>query len=110
MDVKGGMGINALEDVYQVHIGIDVFKGMAVFTFIYGDADLITFKTSRAVRQEKLSSQQIHEILLENLGADLAQLDLRAASFTFHRDGKFFPSEIRGIKKTLRELHDLPRR
>jgi hypothetical protein len=93
----------------QVHIGIDVFKGMAVFTFIYGDADLITFKTSRAVRQEKLSSQQIHEILLENLGADLAQLDLRAASFTFHRDGKFFPSEIRGIKNTLRELHDLYR-
>jgi len=93
----------------QVHIGIDVFKGMAVFTFIYGDADLITFKTSRAVRQEKLSAQQVHEILLENLGADLSQLDLKATSFTFHRDGKFFLSEIRGIKKTLGELHDLYR-
>lgn len=91
----------------QVHVGIDVFKGMAVFTFIYGDAELITFKTSRAVRQEKLSSQQVHEILLENLGADLTELNLRAVSFTFHRDGKFFQSEIKGIKKTLCELHRL---
>ena len=90
----------------QVHVGIDVFKGMAVFTFIYGDAELITFKPSKARRAEKLSGEQVYEVLIENLGPDLAQLDMRARSITFHRDGRLYETELRGIRRALNELRD----
>jgi argonaute-like protein len=88
----------------QVHIGIDVYKGMAVFTFIYGDAELITFKTSKAIRHEKLSEDQVWEALVENLGADLAQLDFKPSTIIIHRDGKLYESELRGIKRGVDDL------
>jgi hypothetical protein len=88
----------------QVHVGIDVYKGMAVFTFIYGDAELITFKTGKAIRPEKLSEDQVWQALVENLGADLAQLNLRPSSLVIHRDGKIYESELRGIERAVNDL------
>lgn len=91
---------------HEVHVGIDVYKGVAVFTFIYGDADLITFRVSRATRPEKLSADHVAEILTENLGADLAQLRLTPKSIIFHRDGLIFDSEIRGINRAISYLQN----
>lgn len=89
---------------HDVHVGIDVYKGVAVFTFIYGDADLITFRVSRATRAEKLSADHVAEVLVENLGADLTQRGLTPRSIVFHRDGLIFDSEIRGINRAIGRL------
>jgi hypothetical protein len=97
---------------HRVHVGIDVYKGMAVFTFIYGDADLITFVTSKADREEKLSTDQVEEVLFENIGPALTDLDLYPPSIVFHRDGKVFDTELlgieRGLKRIRRQHHCLP--
>ena len=89
---------------HEVHVGIDVYKGVAVFTFIYGDADLITFRVSKATRAEKLSAEQVEEVLIENLGADLSQLGLMPKTIVFHRDGLAFDSEVRGINRAISRL------
>jgi hypothetical protein len=91
---------------HDVHVGIDVYKGVAVFTFVYGDADLITFHVSKASRPEKLSENHVKQILVENLGADLAQLCLKPRSIIFHRDGQIFDSEIRGINSAIAYLQN----
>jgi hypothetical protein len=91
---------------HEVHVGIDVYKGIAVFTFIYGDADLITFRVSKSTRDEKLSADLVKEVLIENLGADLTQLSLKPKSIVFHRDGLIFDSEIRGIDQTIDYLQN----
>lgn len=96
------LGEGALRN--QVHVGIDVYKGNAVFTFIYGDAELITFKTSKAKRPEKLSEDQVRQVLVENLGADLAQLNFRPSTIVIHRDGKLYESELRGIERAINDL------
>lgn len=91
---------------HEVHVGLDVYKGQAVFTFIYGNADLITFAVSKATRPEKLSADHVKQVLIENLGADLAQLPLRPSSIIFHRDGKIFDSEISGINQAISYLRN----
>ena len=92
----------------QVHVGIDVYKGVAVFTFIYGDADLITFYVcDRAKRPEKLSADQVQQVLVENLGPDLAQLGIEPESIVFHRDGKIYDSELLGIRRAIMQLKQL---
>jgi hypothetical protein len=92
----------------QVQVGIDVYKGVAVFTFIYGDADLITFYVcDRAKRSEKLSADQVRQALVENLGPDLAQLDIEPESIVFHRDGRIYDSELLGIRRAILELKQL---
>jgi len=90
---------------HDVHVGIDVYKGVAVLTFVYGDADLITFHIIDDVaRPEKLSADDVRDALIENLGADLAQLRLRPRSIVFHRDGLVFDSEMRGINRAVEYL------
>jgi len=89
---------------HDVHIGIDLYKGVAVFTFIYGDADLITFHIVESNRAEKLSADDVRDALVENLGPDLNQLGLRPRTIVIHRDGLIFESEIRGINKAIRYL------
>jgi hypothetical protein len=89
----------------EVHVGIDVYQNLAIFTFIYGDADLIGFHLSYAKRGEKLSTAQVRDALLKNLRDDLKDLGLCPSRIVFHRDGRVFDSEIRGIKKALEELH-----
>jgi hypothetical protein len=91
---------------HDVHVGIDVYKGVTVFTFIYGDADLITFHVSKATRPEKLSASHVKQILIENLGPDLTQLCLKPRSIVFHRDGQIFDSEIRGINDAITYLQN----
>jgi len=89
---------------HEVHVGIDVYKGVAVFTFIYGDADLITFRVTKATRPEKLSADHVMQVLKENLGTDLAQLRLTPKTIIFHRDGLVFDTEIRGINRAITYL------
>lgn len=96
------LGEGALRN--EVHVGIDVYQNLAIFTFIYGDADLIGFYLSYAKRGEKLSTGQVQEALIKNLRADLKDLGICPSRIVFHRDGRVFDSEIRGIKKALEEL------
>lgn len=93
----------------KIHVGIDVYDGIAVFTFIYGDADLITFHISESERPEKLSADQVAEALVENLGAELRNLDLDDISIVFHRDGKLYESELRGIRRAIDVLQNIDR-
>ncbi len=90
----------------EVHVGIDVYQDLAVFTFIYGDGDLITFEPVQTRRGEKLSSSLIRETLLNNLREDLKQLGICPKSIVFHRDGKVFRSEAKGICETLEILKE----
>lgn len=88
----------------EVHVGIDVYQNLSVFTFIYGDADLITFHLSQSIKGERLSSAQVKEALYENLRRDLLDLGMRPSKIVFHRDGKAFDTEIFGIEHTLEAL------
>lgn len=88
----------------EVHVGIDVYQDLAVFTFIYGDADLITFRLYRSKRGERLSADLVREALVENLQADLDALGIKPSKIVFHRDGKVFRTEIKGIRTALKEL------
>lgn len=91
----------------DVHIGLDVYQNLAVFTFIYGDADLITFDICKVKRGEKLSSAEIREIVSKNLQRDLPQTDLIPSRLAFHRDGKVFDTEIRGLLQSFNDLKSL---
>lgn len=90
----------------EVHVGIDVYQDLAVFTFIYGDAELITFHRCRSKRGEKLSASLVREALVENLKADLLALEITPSRIVFHRDGRVFRTEVKGIRNALRELKD----
>lgn len=91
----------------EVHVGIDVYQDLAVFTFVYGDADLITFHLCRSKRGERLSASLVREALIENLQADLDALGIKPTRIVFHRDGKVFRTEIKGIRNALKELKNL---
>ena len=47
-------------------------------------------------------------MLVENLGAELPKLDLDKVSIVFHRDGMIYESELRGIRRAIAVLQDLP--
>ncbi len=91
----------------EVHVGIDVYQDLAIFTFIYGDADLITFHLSPSKRGEKLSAAQVREAMVTNLQDDLAQLGITPSRIVFHRDGRVFRTEVKGIRNGLQDLKDL---
>jgi hypothetical protein len=95
---------------HNIHVGIDLYKGVAVFTFVYGDADLVTFHISESERPEMLSADQVAEVLIENLGAELPRLNFDKISIVFHRDGKFYESELRGIRRAITTLQESPQR
>ncbi len=88
----------------EVHVGIDVYQDLSVFTFIYGDADLITFHLSQSKKGERLSASQVKDALYDNLRRDLSDLGLCPSKIVFHRDGKVFDTEIFGIEQTLETL------
>lgn len=88
----------------EVHIGIDVYQDLSVFTFIYGDADLIAFYLSESKKGERLSASQVKDALYNNLYRDLSDLGMRPSKIIFHRDGKVFETEIFGIEQTLDAL------
>jgi hypothetical protein len=90
----------------EVHVGIDVYQDLAVFTFIYGDADLITFRPYRSKRGERLSAGLVREALVENFQPELEALGIKPSKIVFHRDGKVFRTEIKGIRNALGELKD----
>ena len=90
----------------DVHVGIDVYQDLAIFTFIYGDAELITFHPRNSRKGEKLSAGLIQETLYENLSRDLRSLGMTPSSIIFHRDGRVFRSEMCGIKNALSDLAD----
>lgn len=90
----------------DVHVGIDVYQDLAVFTFVYGDGDLITFHRCRSKRGEKLSTGLVREALYKNLKADLTALGITPSKIVFHRDGRVFRTEIKGIRNCLADLKD----
>jgi hypothetical protein len=91
----------------EVHIGIDVYKGLAVFTFIYGDGELITFHLSSSKRPERLSADQIYAALFENLRKDLKSLGICPSRIVIQRDGRTFESEKIGIKRCFKDIKNL---
>lgn len=88
----------------EVHVGIDVYQDLAVFTFIYKDANLMTFYPVASRRGERLTADLVREALVNNLTPELKQLGLVPTSIVFHRDGKFFRTEAKGILAALEEL------
>lgn len=90
----------------DVHVGIDVYQDLAIFTFVYGDAQLITFHPCRSKRGERLSASVVREALYENLKLDLTALGIIPAKIVFHRDGRVFRTEVKGIRNALKDLKD----
>ena len=91
---------------HDIHVGIDVYKGTAVFTFLYRDADLISFAVKKSNRAELLSRQMVEEVLTEYLAADLRLLGMQACSIVIFRDGRLYEPESQGIKASLRILQE----
>lgn len=93
----------------DVHIGIDVYQDLAVVTFVYGGADLVTFLPIQTKRGEKLSASLVREAIITQMNIDLKQLGMTPRSIVVHRDGRVFRSEAIGIVAALDELRDLGR-
>lgn len=89
------LGVGTLK--HDLHIGIDVYKGTAVFTFIHKDADLIAFDLRKANRQELLSPELLCDALVSNLERDLKLTGFRPAKIIVSRDGLCSEGEERGI-------------
>ena len=98
------LGVGSLRN--EVHVGIDVYQDFSVFTFVYGDADLVTFDVRQSKKGEKLSAPLIRETLLDNLRIDLQERGMMPSTIVFHRDGRVFRTEVIGIRQALKKLKE----
>jgi hypothetical protein len=86
------------------YIGIDVYKGTAVFTFVYLDGRDIYFQPARSNREERLSREMVCELLLRRLPKDFQRLGLCPRFLVIHRDGRLCTSERRALKEVAAKL------
>ena len=93
---------------YETYIGIDVLKGTAGFTFIYENGRRCFFHDFPSRQKERLPANQIREALYTRLKDDLFRLFhpplICPRSIIFHRDGRIYESELKGIRDTTQRL------
>lgn len=89
---------------YDVYIGIDVLNGIAGFTFVYERGRKLYFQDYPSKNKERLTAKLLRGILIEQLSKDLPNLSYRPESIVIHRDGRSFPSELRGLRIAIKEL------
>jgi hypothetical protein len=89
---------------YDVYVGVDVLNGIAGVTFVYGQGAQIFFRDYPCQQKERLSAAQLRDILVKHLRDDLTTLGLHPRSLVVHRDGRSFPSELKGFRLAMRQL------
>jgi hypothetical protein len=89
---------------YDVYIGIDVLNGIAGFTFVYERGRKLYFQDYPSKNKERLTAKLLRGILIEQLAKELPNLSRRPESIVIHRDGRTFPSEMRGLRVAIKEL------
>jgi hypothetical protein len=89
------------------YIGIDVYKGTAVFTFAYLDGKDMYFQIARSSKEEKLSREMVYKVLIDRLPKDFARLGLHPSSIVVFRDGKLCTPDRLGLDDVAAKLkHD----
>jgi hypothetical protein len=89
---------------YPGYIGVDVYKGTAVFTFAYLDGKEMHFKIARSSKEEKLSREMVYKILTDRLPKDFARLGLHPSSIVVFRDGKLCTPDRLGLEDVAGKL------
>lgn len=93
---------------YDLYVGIDVLNNTAGFTFVGANGTLCRFFPSTSEQDEKLGTDQVRQILAENLREFIPRI--RAATnalprhIIIHRDGIFHDSEQEGLNLAIAEL------
>lgn len=92
---------------YPGYIGIDVYKGTAVFTFAYLDGKDMYFSVGRSSKEEKLSREMVYNVLIDRLPKDFARLGLHPSSIVVFRDGRLCTPDRLGLEDVAAKLrHD----
>ncbi len=85
-------------------IGIDVKQHIAGFTFVDKYSKNILPAWDKSQNKEKLSSDQVSRILVENITKFAEFSDQPIKTITFHRDGRIFQTEKAGIESAIKLL------
>lgn len=85
-------------------VGIDVKQHIAGFTFVDKFSKNILSAWDKSQNKEKLSSDQVSRILVENITkfAEFSAQPIK--NLTFHRDGRIFQTEKSGIESAINLL------
>jgi hypothetical protein len=89
---------------FDLTIGIDVKHHTACFSFIDKTGSNVRTEIRHSNQKEKLSKEQVKSILIEILREEFSFGQKIINSIVFHRDGRFFDTEIRGIKAAIKIL------
>lgn len=88
----------------QVIIGIDVKGHTAGFTFVLDNGEKVRFEYVTSEDREQLGTHLIEKIITEVLQEELGYRQEVINSIVFHRQGRAFQTEVKGIKKVLENL------
>lgn len=88
----------------QVVIGIDVKGHTAGFTFILDNGEKVRFEYVTSKDRERLRTDLIETVITKVLREELGDRQEAVTSIVFHRQGRAFQTEIKGIKKVLDHL------
>lgn len=83
-------------------VGVDVKNNVAGFTFIYKTGADLRFLSSESTEKEQLSQAHLKSKMSEFLNSEKSTLSKnKVKTIVIHRQGRFFPPEIKGIKEAL---------
>jgi hypothetical protein len=88
----------------DVTIGIDVKGHTAGFTVVGKRGHVVRTKFSTSRQKEQLLEEQVRKLLTEILSVEIADSTDPIRQIVIHRDGRCWPSEIRGIRRSIGDL------
>jgi hypothetical protein len=88
----------------QVVIGIDVKGHTAGFTFILDNGEKVRFEYVTSKDRERLSTDLVETVITKVLREELGDRKEAVTGIVFHRQGRAFRTEVKGIKKVLESL------
>lgn len=95
---------------YDLYVGVDVLNNTAGFTFLAANGTICRFQPSTSEQEEKLSAEQMAEILLKNLREIIPRILRQTGKLPCHlvlgRDGRSYDTEIEGLHYTIKKLQE----
>ncbi len=88
----------------DVVIGIDVKNNTAAFTMIANGGEIIRLSTSSSRQKEQLLKNQVTQFVSDLIRQEKHHLSNRPKHVVVHRDGRTWPSEIKGLEEACRRL------
>ncbi|MGD0319673.1 MAG: Piwi domain-containing protein [Nitrososphaerales archaeon] len=85
-------------------IGIDVKNNTAGFMYVSKNGQTFRFTSSTSDQKEQLGTRQVQTVVYELLKDELQTAKKSPSDITIHRDGRFFPQEMKGITEALNQL------